>query len=72
MAYVLDDERYMPENWIPHCSLATHCPVGRVLDAVAVCLRLSLPLDGRVAEVGVITTGPARPQFTYVLRLVLS
>lgn len=62
------DERYVPGNWVPHCSLATQCPPARALDSLAVCLHLALPIHGRIAEIGVMQTSPARPQFAYVLR----
>lgn len=62
------DVRYVPASWVPHCSLATHCPPERLLDALAVCLRLSLPLHGRIAAIGVTQTSPARPQFVHALR----
>lgn len=48
------DQLYVPGNWSPHCSLATHCPPERVIDAFAVCLALPLPLDARVEEVGIV------------------
>jgi 2'-5' RNA ligase len=66
------DERYLPGNWIPHCSLATHCPAERALDAVAVCLRLFSPIEGSVVAIGVIQTGPARPQFSHTLHPMIS
>jgi 2'-5' RNA ligase len=62
------DERYLPENWIPHCSLATHCPSERLVDALAVSLRLPLPLLGHIVEIGITQTSPARPYSSHPLQ----
>lgn len=62
------DERYLPETWIPHCSVATHCPSERLLDALAVSLRLPLPLQGHIVEVGITHTSPARPYSNHPLQ----
>lgn len=69
---VRPDEQYIPERWVAHCSLATHCPPERVLDALTVSLGLPLPLDAWVEEVGVVQTSPARPQFSHRLHMLQS
>ena len=62
------DERYLPETWIPHCSVATHCPAERLVDALAVSLRLPLPFHGYIVEVGITQTSPARPCSSHPLQ----
>jgi hypothetical protein len=62
------DERYAPGNWIPHGSLATHCPSARLTQALEVSLRLPLPLSGQVVAVGITYTSPARPYSTHRLQ----
>ncbi len=63
---------YVPDAWIPHCTIAWNATPEAVLDSVAWLAALDLPWEGRAEAVGVIDTpaeielfrvpiGPASP-----------
>ena len=47
---------YLPDSWNPHCSIARRIDEKAIPQAVALCLGLSLPLQGHIASVGIIET----------------
>ncbi len=59
---------YLPDRWVPHCTLTERCPPERVGEVVTVCQRLALPLHGRVEAVGLVRTRPLQRVALYSLR----
>jgi 2'-5' RNA ligase len=51
---------YMPEAWIPHCTLAMQVPPDRTAEALAVARRADLPILGRLEAVGIVEFRPVR------------
>jgi 2'-5' RNA ligase len=47
---------YLPDRWNPHCSVARRITEEAIPRAVAVCLRMPLPLQGFAERIGVIET----------------
>jgi 2'-5' RNA ligase len=45
---------YLPENWQPHCTLATNVPPSRMTQAIAIAQRLPLPLTGEFRDLIVV------------------
>jgi hypothetical protein len=51
---------YLPNRWVPHCTLTTDLPLASVPRVVGVCRTLRLPLDGRLEGVGIVEFRPIR------------
>lgn len=54
-------DSFRPDAWAPRCDLAADLHpdhVGRALDA---CRRFSLPLQGKITELGVVSLSPVKP-----------
>ncbi|MGH2560509.1 MAG: 2'-5' RNA ligase family protein [Thermomicrobiales bacterium] len=49
---------YLPEQWVPHCTLAMECPIAMVSRVVDLCRAISLPLDSRLEEVAIVEFRP--------------
>jgi 2'-5' RNA ligase superfamily protein len=49
---------YMPDQWVPHCTLAMEIPPARLDDALVVARRAALPLAGRLEFVGLVEFRP--------------
>jgi 2'-5' RNA ligase len=49
---------YLPENWVPHCSVEMNIPDEQFAKAVETCKRQFEPLHGRFEEIGVIEFRP--------------
>ncbi|MBI1734224.1 MAG: 2'-5' RNA ligase family protein [Candidatus Rokubacteria bacterium] len=58
---------YLPETWIPHCTLAMDVPPGRVSEALAVAADAPLPITGRLEFVGIVEFRPVRVLARYPL-----
>jgi len=59
---------YLPNQWVPHCTLAMECPLAAVPRVVEVCGAFHLPLDGHLDSVGIVEFRPIRhrPAFRFV------
>lgn len=51
---------YLPQSWVPHCTLAMEVPPERMHEALAVAGRAPLPIVGRLEAVGVVEFRPVR------------
>lgn len=63
-------ESFRPDAWAPRCDLAVNLHpdhVGRALDA---CRRFSLPLQGKITEIGVVSLPPVRVLCSYELATI--
>jgi 2'-5' RNA ligase len=49
---------YLPEHWVPHCTLAMELPVERIAPAIDLCRRVPLPLSGRLNRLGLVEFRP--------------
>jgi 2'-5' RNA ligase len=49
---------YLPENWVPHCTLAMDLPKESVPDAMRTCRRMPLPIRSRLVSVGIVECYP--------------
>jgi 2'-5' RNA ligase len=55
---------YLPENWIPHCSLAYGLSIAAIPTAVEVCSRFTLPLIAQVSEIALVENPKHREVLT--------
>jgi 2'-5' RNA ligase len=58
---------YLPERWIPHCTVAMEFPADRMDRALAIVRRLPLPLTGRLESAALIEFRPVREVARYPL-----
>ncbi len=47
---------YLPESWVPHCTLAPWVDRAKVADLVEYLVDLRLPISGRISRIGIIDT----------------
>ncbi len=59
---------YLPEQWVPHCSIALELRPAQIAAAVEICLQEFSPLTATCREVGLITFRPVKAIETYPLR----
>ncbi|MBD7969245.1 2'-5' RNA ligase family protein [Paenibacillus gallinarum] len=45
---------YIPNNWVPHCTLAIRLSPEQILDAMKYCYKDFVPLRSKVIEVGIV------------------
>jgi 2'-5' RNA ligase len=60
-------EMYLPDRWVPHCTLALGFKfkdLGRIFEK---CLALDLPMDVEVDQVGVVEFQPMKDVFKFPL-----
>ncbi len=55
-----DFDYYRPGHWIPRAALAMEFDGVRLNEAMDVCRRLPLPLNGEIREIGLIEMRPVR------------
>lgn len=58
---------YLPERWIPHCTVAMEFPTERRDQAVTIVRKVSLPLVARLETVALIEFRPVREVARYPL-----
>ncbi len=51
---------YIPENWIPHCSVELNIPDEQLLKAIELCKKAFKPLIGQFREIGVVEFRPIK------------
>lgn len=56
-------EMYQPDNWVPHCTLAKDIQKKDLPAAFWTCMKMELPLDLRITQVGVVEFEPIIPLF---------
>jgi 2'-5' RNA ligase len=49
---------YLPQRWLPHCTLAAEIPAARVDEACAAVRSLELPLDAELTRLGLAEIQP--------------
>ena len=54
---------YQPGNWVPHCTLAQDIKIIDLPAAIKICMRMKLPLDLMITQVGVVEFEPIIPLF---------
>jgi 2'-5' RNA ligase len=59
---------YTPENWVPHCTLATRVPIGRVGPVMDTLRDVELPISCQVTSIGIVELRPVRLLHECVLR----
>jgi len=60
-------DHYRPGTWVPHCTLATDMEPDQFGAALAIAGRVSLPLECRVGEVGIVEFRPVKQLVSRVL-----
>ncbi|NMB60890.1 MAG: 2'-5' RNA ligase family protein [Chloroflexi bacterium] len=58
-------ELYQPGKWVPHCTLATDFSEDKTMQVIRLCGKLQLPIDIRVASMGVVQFEPITPLYSY-------
>ena len=58
---------YLPDSWIPHCTLAMDVSPDRVTEALAVAGRAPLPITGRLEYVAIVEFQPVQVLARYPL-----
>jgi len=61
------DRYYQPDQWVPHCTIATDVAPNQVATAIHVLLQAFRPMHVRCIAIGVITYRPARQQALFGL-----
>jgi 2'-5' RNA ligase len=56
-------EMYKPGNWVPHCTLAQDIKANDLSAVIEICMRMKLPLDFLITQVGVVEFEPIIPLF---------
>lgn len=51
---------YLPDAWVPHCTLAMDVAPDRMTETLAVAQRAPLPIVGRLEAVGIVEFRPVR------------
>lgn len=60
-------EMYLPDKWVPHCTLALGFEIGQVGKIFEKCLELKLPMQIKADQVGVVDFQPVRDVFRFQL-----
>jgi 2'-5' RNA ligase len=60
-------EYYLPNRWVPHCTVAMDLKSDQISRAIDVCRQVRLPIDGKFEQVGVIEYRPVKELFVYDL-----
>lgn len=58
---------YLPNHWVPHCTLAMGIPRAALPTATEVALAHWTPLAGTITEVGLVEFRPVKTQLLYPL-----
>jgi 2'-5' RNA ligase len=59
---------YAPEQWMPHCTLATRVPLERVGEVMESLRDFDLPMPGQVTSIGIVELRPVRLLHEITLR----
>ena len=51
---------YIPENWVPHCSVELNIPDEQLFKAIELCKKAFKPLIGQLQEIGVVEFRPIK------------
>ena len=51
------NEHYLPDSWVPHCTMISHMPKERMIEALSACLHLFKPFSGKIVEVALVQDG---------------
>lgn len=58
---------YVPENWMPHCSIEMDIPNKQLTKAMEVCKKSFTPLLGQFQEIGIVKFRPVKPLASWSL-----
>jgi 2'-5' RNA ligase len=62
---------YLPGQWMPHCTLALELESRLITQVLDLGLQVPLPLNGEIAEIGVIEFRPVKHLFGFRLGAML-
>ncbi|WP_455661178.1 2'-5' RNA ligase family protein [Pradoshia sp.] len=48
---------YMPDSWVPHCTIISHVPTDRLSEAAALSMNMYNPFSGALTEVALVREG---------------
>ncbi|XP_026381783.1 uncharacterized protein LOC113276394 [Papaver somniferum] len=51
-------EEYLPDSWIPHCTVAKEVPRSRIGEAFCILRDLKLPISGYAMDIGLVEFSP--------------
>ncbi|OVA16276.1 hypothetical protein BVC80_8971g38 [Macleaya cordata] len=60
-------EDYLPDSWVPHCSVAQEVPRNRMGEAFCILRDLKLPVSGYAMDIGLVEFSPVRELFSFPL-----
>ena len=58
---------FLPKHWVPHCLLGFDLEPEKLTGVLECALRLRLPFDGRIEEIGLVEFHPVRHLFSFPL-----
>ena len=58
---------YLPNNWVPHCTLAMNLDNDMVNRVIEICSKISLPLKAKLDRIGLIEFKPNKQLIEYKL-----
>lgn len=56
--YRISSDYYLPDQWVPHCTLANSLSEDQVAQAIKIACRFELPISGRIEHIGLIRYPP--------------
>ena len=66
-AKLVTSSYYVPNTWVPHCSIEMNIPVPQLASAVEQCKLVFQPLKGQFQEIGVVEFRPVKSLATWWL-----
>lgn len=63
-------EYYLPDRWVPHCTIAEKLPTSLVEQARDLCQSIELPLEGKLDQMALVEFYPVRYKCSF--RLIAS
>jgi 2'-5' RNA ligase len=62
-------ELYIPGQWVPHCTLSLGYKIENQAEIIRICQTMSLPMDVRAVQLGVVNFKPVKDLFNYDFRM---
>jgi len=68
-AYVSNPwKMYEPDTWVPHCTLANDLNEEELFKALALSLKINLPIQTRISQIGIVEFDPIQSVFEVDLK----
>lgn len=51
------NEHYLPDSWVPHCTMISQMPKDQMVEGLSACLHLFKPFSAKIVEVALVQDG---------------